>query len=122
MSRTISDYCKQDVEGWNILPDILPDILPNMPNKEISFLRIVDGIHLMVSIKDFGAIECIHVSLAPIRSLKKDWTDDDHMGHIFDITYEVIKSFFGDRQFLRTPDDPDHTLVKHYFYVFNQDE
>lgn len=122
MSRIISDYCKQDVEGWNILPDILPNFTnSNMPNKEISFLRIVDGVHLMASIKNYGDMECIHVSLAPIRTLRKDWTEEDHIGHIFDIAYEVIKSFFGAKQFLRKPDSPDHPLVKHYFYVFDNE-
>ncbi len=118
MSRIISDYCNSNVDGWNLLPDILK---PQENESSCGFMRIKDGIHLMASIKDYGDMQCIHVSLAPIRTLRKDWTEEDHVGHIFDIAYEVIKSFFGDKQFLRTPDSPDHPLVKHYIYFFDNE-
>ena len=122
MKNPIATYCCQEVEGWNKLPDSL--VLPRLGEEEFTcgFFREEDGIHFLATVTEFDNLTLIHVSIAPIRFFKKDWTDEDHMGHIFDVTPEVIKSFFGDRSFMRQPDDPRRPQVKHYFSILEAQE
>jgi hypothetical protein len=118
----IANYCEQQVEGWQKLPVFLNLVIAGNEEFSCSFLRQSDGVHLMASVKDLNALNTIHVSLAPIRSCRKDWTDEEHGGHIFDVAAEVIESFFPGRKFLRQPDDELRPQVKHYFSILEANE
>ncbi len=118
----IANYCKQQVEGWDKLPEFMNFAPPGEEDFCCSFLRRADGIQMLASVKDLNALNTIHVSLAPIRDCRKDWTDDEHNGHIFDVAFEVVESFFPGRRFARQPDDPRRPQVKHYFAILEANE
>lgn len=120
--KPISFYCKQEVQGWDELPNFMTLALPGEENYSCSFVRQADGIQMIASIKFLNNLNTIHVSLAPLRSCRKDWTEEEHNGHVFDVTSEVIDSFFPGRKFARQPDDPRRPRVKHYFTVLNFSE
>jgi hypothetical protein len=115
----ISTYCKQDVPGWEKLPPILT--IPINGNEDLTcgYVRLNDGIHIMASVRYLDSINkhYIHVSIAPIRPLRMDWTDEEHNGHIFDVTNEVLKIFFDDRKFVQQPQDTRRPEVKHYYSI-----
>lgn len=121
-TKPISTYCKQEVDGWNCLPASM--VLAALGDEEFccGFLRESDGAHMMASVKDLGAIKVIHVSIAPIRFYKKDWSDEEHQRHLFANTPEIVASFFGNRPFARKPDDPRRPEVKHYFAILEANE
>ena len=122
MSRKpISTYCRQEVEGWDKLP---PQMVVAPPGEEefyCGFMR-KDGVHLMASVKDYGRLQTVHVSLAPVRFYRPDLTDEEHLEYIYEVTPDVVESFFGDRRFARQPDDPRRPQVKHYFAVLEAHE
>jgi hypothetical protein len=121
-TKPIATYCLQEVDGWQKLP---PTMVLCPPGKELSycgFLRERDGVHFMASVKDLGAIQRLHVSIAPIRFYRQDWTDEEHQDHLFDISPEVIESFFPGRRFSLMPDDPRAPHVRHYFAILEADE
>ena len=86
------------------------------------FLRESDGAHVMASIKDLGRLQTIHVSIAPIRFYRPDWTDEEHQRELFAVTPDIIETFFGERRFARQPDDPRRPGVKHYFAILEANE
>ena len=110
--KPIATYCKQDLVGWLKMPDASH---PGEEEFTCGFLRLSDGIHMLASVKDINGLHILHVSLTPIRICRKDWTDEEHNGHLFDITSEVIESFFPGRRFAQTPADPRKPEMKHYF-------
>lgn len=123
MSRKpISTYCRQEVEGWDKLP---PEMVLAPAGEEefyCGFMRRHDGVHLMASVKDYGSLQTVHVSLAPVRFYRPDLTTEEHLEYIYDITPDAVESFFGDRRFARQPDDPRRPEVKHYFAVLEAHE
>lgn len=120
--KPIATYCKQEVAGWDRLPDFMTMAFPGEEDYSCSFIRQSDGIQMLASVKDLNVLNTIHVSLAPIRSCRKDWTEEEHSGHIFDIAAEVVESFFPGRRFARQPDDPRRPQVKHYFAILEANE
>ena len=120
--KPISTYCRQEVEGWNKLPDAMVLPLPGEEEFCCGFIREEDGVHLMVTLDDLNSLTIIHISLAPIRFYKKDWTDEEHLDHIFNVTPDIVETFFGNRKFARQPDDPRRPQVKHYFAILEVNE
>lgn len=113
--KPIVAYCKQDVEGWLKLPNAINAAPPGEEEFTCGFLRQSDGVHMLASVKTLNDFNFIHVSLTPIRVFRQDWTDEEHSGHLFDIAFEAIKSFFPDRKFAQQPVDPRRPEMKHYF-------
>jgi hypothetical protein len=106
MRKPISTYCRQEVEGWNTLPPSMVVAPPGEEDFYCGFIRESDGVHLMASVKDYGKLQTIHVSLGPIRYYRPDLSDAEHEQLVFDATYDVVQCFFGERRFARQPDDP----------------
>jgi len=122
MRKPISTYCLQEVDGWNKLP---PSMVLAPPGEEAfycAFIREKDGVHLLASVKDYGKLLTIHVSLGPIRYYRPDLTDEEHEQYVFDVTPKVVECFFGDRRFARQPDDPRKPNLKHWFAVLEEGE
>lgn len=105
------NYCIQEVPGWSKLPPLLPD------EDQCTFICVEYGMHFLTSIKNYGALQYIHVSIASVRSLRLDLTEQQHLDLIFDATVEAIEKFFPKRQFARMPEDIKRPQVKHYFSV-----
>lgn len=120
--KPISEYCQQEVAGWYAIPELTMTIFPGEEEFSCVFFRESDAIQFLATVKDHNGLRVIHASLAPIRSVRKDWTDEEHNGHIFDVAFEVLKSFFPGRKFLRQPDDPRRPQVKHYFSILKANE
>jgi hypothetical protein len=120
IKKPISVYCKQQMDGWQRLSDdFINAIYPLNTEYTCGFVRLEDGIQMMASIKCFNGISTIHVTLAPIRDYRPDWTDEEHVGHIFDIASKLISSFFPDRKFAQQPNDPRNLKAKHYFSILD---
>ena len=120
--KPIATYCKQEVAGWDIFPALSDAIFPGEEEFSNVFIRQSDGLQLLATVKDYDALKIIHVSLAPIRTCRPDWTDEEHNGHIFDVASEVVESFFPGRKFARQPDDSRRPQVKHYFTVLEDQD
>lgn len=125
--KPIATYCKQEVPGWDNLQQFTSAMFSTDKDFTCIFLRQSDGIQFLASVKDLNPLfkdplHIIHVSLAPVRGLRTDWTDEEHGGHIFDISTEVINSFFPGRRFTRKPDDLRNPHVKHYFSTLENNE
>lgn len=120
--KPIAAYCKQEVEGWERFSDEMNCTHPGEEEYTCSFFRRSDGITLMASVKNLNVLNLIHISLCPLRCFRKDWSDEEHCGHMFDVTFEVVNSFFPGRKFARQPDDPRSPQMKHYFAILEANE
>ena len=121
MVRKIATYCRQEAEGWDKFPAYLVPSPPGEEDLYCGFMR-KDGAHMMASVKDYGRLQTIHVSIGPIYSLRPDLTPEELKDYLFSITPEVIETFFGERRFAKQPDDPRKPDVKHYFSVLEVGE
>lgn len=119
--KPIATYCKQEMLGWDKLPSSSPD---NAISAEFScgFIRCKDGIHLMASVKDFEILNVIHLSVGPIKSLNPTLSDQEWEKHILSSVRSIANDFFGERDFVRRPDDPRKPSVKHYISVLGVNE
>ena len=102
----IEKYCKTAVAGWKRMPAIAPSMF--------SFIRN-DGININASIKAIDGNAVLHASISPIRSLQPNMTPEEHEEYCLAQVRIVFPCFFGNREFTRMPNDPQHEHVKHYF-------
>lgn len=119
--KPIAAYCKQEVHGWNKLPQLVPS-LPGEEGYTCSFLNDVLGLHMLASVKDVGVMQVIHLSLAPVKSFDHGMSNEDWNQRIFANMADIAESFFPGRQFARQPDDPRRPSVIHYFAILGVDE
>ena len=119
--KPIATYCKQEMLGWDKLP---PEIMALPGDEEFScgFIRRKDGLHLMASVKDFDVLNVIHLSVGPIKSLNPTLSDQEWEKYILSSVCSIAKDFFGERDFVRRPDDPRKPSVKHYISVLGVNE
>lgn len=115
--KPITTYCKQQVEGWNPLP-----AMNSMFPEQLNFINDKEGIQLMTSIKDYGVLQVIHVSIGQVRTLRPDLTEEQLAENIRERTPHIINDFFGHRGFAMQPDDPRRPTVKHYFSILEVGE
>lgn len=109
----IKDYCKQDVDGWHPMPTMLNFAPKGQEDNTCAFLH-PDGIHLLASIKNWGNMNVIHVSIGPINGISKLSRDElDKL--IMRETPFILDSFFGDREFTIQPADPRRPELTHYY-------
>jgi hypothetical protein len=93
MRLPIAEYCKQQVKGWS---PVSPKICLAPPGEVpffCSFINEQNGIHMMASIRDYGKLQYIHVSIAPIRFFLPNKTNQEHQNLILDSAFEIIKIF-----------------------------
>lgn len=100
-------------EGWHNLEGIVA---------EYSFFNYDLGLQIVMSIDNHGFLNCIHVSIAPIRSLKKCSSEKEYEKLIVMNAPEIIHSFFGDREFARAPNDARYPTNKHFFALLKENE
>lgn len=113
--KQVIDYLvNKEVSGWVYLGNLIPE--------HPSYLHSEDGIQMIFSFKDFGLLRSIHVSLCPIRGMKKDLTDQDHELLVIEKSAAIIESFFGDRDFAKNPSDPRAPLNKNFFALLKENE
>jgi hypothetical protein len=119
--KPISVYCEQEVDGWVKLPVFLNMAFPGQEDYTCSFLNQKEGIHLLASVKDFGVLQQVHVSLAPIMAYRKDKTESEMVEEIVYRAGDIIQEFFGDLDFCRAPDDQRRPSVKHFFHIIDKE-
>ena len=110
--KNIKDYVNSNVEGWNEL-----EFLP-----EYSFLNPKLGLQVIMTIDNHGFLNCIHLSIAPVRHYKVCSSDEEYEKHIIRNAADIINAFFGKRQFARAPNDEKNPTNKHFFALLNEDE
>lgn len=119
--KPIATYCRQEAEGWDKLPPHMVLCPPGDEPFYCAFLR-KDGVHMMARVADYGVLKNIHVSIGPIRSCRPDLNDEEMADYLYQVTPEVIETFFGERRFARQPDDARKPEVKHYFAILEANE
>ena len=119
--KPISVYCKQEVEGWAKLPVFMNLVSPGQEDYSCGFLNDKQGIHFLASVKDFGVLQQIHVSLAPIMYYRPDKTESEMVEEIVYQAGDIIEKFFGDLDFCRAPDDQRRPSVKHFFHIIDKE-
>lgn len=99
-------------------------MLPNFINEEnhVGFISRTYGVNFIASLKDYGALQCIHVSLTPIRSLRPNWSDKYHEEYMMANASDIVQTFMGNRKFARQPDDARRPSMRHYFSVLGENE
>lgn len=120
--KPIAAYCDQGVPGWNKLPELFVQAYPGEEDFSCGFLNSELGLHMMASVKDFGVLHVIHLSLGPIKSFDPSLSEAEWAVRIQDNAFSIAESFFPGRTFARQPDDPRKPDVKHYFAVLGADE
>lgn len=112
MTRRIEDYLTRVPPGWDEL------IIPMIPESR-NFICREKGVQVVVGIKE-TPLPVIHVSVAPVYSLKADLSPAKLRMHILLNVGSIIAEFFGQRKFAMQPDDPRKPDVKHYFHVLEE--
>ena len=120
--KPVREYIVGVPQGWTEIPTKL--LIGTVIEEQeapffCSYLR-KDGIQLTVSVRDYGSLRVIHISFAPVYRAKKDQTQEEIDGHLFDEVYNITKGFFGDRKFLRQPNTPGRPEIKHFFHVLEE--
>lgn len=112
MRNPISHYCKDELFGWHRIP------VDNILDKKFSccFFRD-DGVQLTATVRDTGSVQLIHVSLAPIKSMRPKLQMDELVQEILSETYDILQYFFPDKKFVKAPNDTHAPYVKHYFTI-----
>ena len=110
--KKIEDYVNIP-EDWHALGNIVP---------EYSFFNYDLGLQIIMSIDNHGFLNCIHVSIAPIRSLKKCSSEKEYEELIVRKAPEIIHSFFGEREFARAPSDSKNPTNKHFFALMKEND
>ena len=90
--------------------ELLPD--------QLAFINAQEGIQLLADVKDYGRLQVIHVSLAPIHTVPTPPTVEELLYQ----TAEILQLFFGDRGFAMQPDDLRNPKQKHYFSILEEGE
>lgn len=120
--KPISSYCKQEVVGWNRLPPEMVMARSGEEDFSCGFINSVLGLHMMASVKDFGVLQVIHLSIGPIKSYDSSLTNEEWERRIYANVVDIAETFFPRRQFARQPDDARKPDVKHYFAILGVDE
>lgn len=119
----IADYLVQsEPVGWVKFPNFVETpagyVAAEHPPESCAYLRERDGIHFMATIRNFGVLSVIHISIGPVKYYRpKDESSEDLEEYLVEVSPEVAQTFFGDRQFARQPNDTRKPDVKHYFSV-----
>ena len=119
--KPISNYCLQPDEEWHKLPIEFCAVLPNEEPYTIGFVNKEYGFHFMASVKHLEEHCCIHVSLALLRVWKSEWSEEEHLGHLFDNAHKILNLFFPGWKFERMPDAPGINFVKHYIAMIHDE-
>lgn len=98
----ISDLCKREVDGWDRM---------NFPG-QMCFIHRDYGMSLHASVKEAGTL---HVSIAPVRTLREDLSHEEHCFLMLEKTPEILTAFFDKRTFRRMPQSPMKPNANHYF-------
>lgn len=113
----IDSYCVAKAEGWD---EVRSNLLLLDYNSKC-FIRRTDGVQVLMTVKDggkrFDNKIIIHLTIAIVPSLRPESSDEDSIGHIFDIEQEIFKTFFNDRKFAKAPKDSNNWMVRHYYSV-----
>lgn len=120
--KPIASYCRQEVVGWHKLP---PEMVLAHPGEEefsCGFFNTVAGLHMMASVKDFGVLQVLHLSVGKISSYDPTMTAEEWDQRIYANVVDIAETFFPGRQFARQPDTPNQPSVKHYFAILGVDE
>lgn len=118
--KSISVYCKQEVEGWIKLPDELNFARPGMEQYTSGFINPEKAIHFLASVKTEGLLQMCYVSIAPFNAIKPEKPRKEIIEQIVLEAKEIIQSFFGDMQFSKAPDTVND--AKNFFSILDNNE
>ena len=115
MKKLVTDYLvTKEVEGWVFMDSIIPD--------HFGYFHVEDGLQIIFSIKDYGLLNILHVSVNPVRNMRKDLTDKEHEVLIIEKAPSIVRAFFGERDFAKKPSDPRNPIAKNFFALLGIDE
>lgn len=109
----ISDFLKKDSDSeWSVFPNIyMKMMLPQEDHHLISYINKKDGLQVIATMlygqnitdSDFSNLElsysdvtdyhCIHISISPLRSLRQDLTDEQHVDLVANQSASLIDKF-----------------------------
>ena len=98
----ISNFCAQEADGWEEVPKKYLVCSPGEEDLTCSFSRR-DGVHMLASVID---LTTIHVTIASIMSFRPELSQQEMKSYLLEVVPEVFRTFFGNRQYTRQPDDP----------------
>jgi hypothetical protein len=115
--KPITYYYKK-VDGWDEFPNVW---FPFLKEGEGEYFRSFGnrslGIQMTVdTLRVLNDKVILHVSMAPIFSLREDITKEALIEEISEKASNILVSFFGDLKFERMPDDPKSPHVRHYYH------
>lgn len=122
MRKPISTYCIQEAAGWDTLP---PNMVVAPLGEEAfycAFMRRTDGVHVMASVKDYGRLNTVHLSVGPIKFYRPEFTDAQWEEYLVGVSGEVVTTFFPSRKFFMAPADERKPDVRHYFSILEDHE
>jgi hypothetical protein len=121
--KPIATYCKQNVSGWDdVTKYVAKESGYNNNDCFCSFANPVSGLNFVASVRDLGVLNIIHVTIAPLRVIRPEWTDEQWQDFIVISAKSIIGDFFPGRDFAKQPDDPRKPDAKHYFAVIGVNE
>jgi len=113
MRKPINEYCRQEALGWHKMP--VTFAAPVGEEEYTCVFARNDGIQFCATVKECPKV--IHVTLAPVKSLRLEMDMNELVKYVQDEAAEVLETFFGTRVFLKAPDDKRYPNAKHYFHM-----
>jgi hypothetical protein len=115
-------YCVKDPPGWMPMPQVIEALYPSSQQHLACCYIRQDGIQMTADLKDYGALQVIHLSLGPVKYFRPELNEQEWEEFLILSAYEVANTFFPGRKFARQPDDERKPNVKHFFAVLEAHE
>ncbi len=107
--KDIAEYVNHKVDGWAETM-----LLPG----QLVFINAQEGIQLTTDVKDYGKLQVIHASIAPLHTIDTPPTVEE----LFFRTAEILQLFFGNRGFAQQPLDERRPEMRHYFSILEKED
>lgn len=115
--KPISTYCKQEVPGWELLPEKMLFCEEGKEAFSCSFINKDEGIQFLASVKESDQGDYILASIGQLSFLRRDLTRDQLAKNIDALTPIILKSFFGNRGFAEQEKLSKSTIKHHVSMV-----
>ena len=112
MIKPILSYCNTMLEGWEQVPDELIYPGPEGRGYTTAFWN-KKGLHVLCSVKEFP-VDHIHVSIGIMMSMAQGKTEAQLIEEGILDAPEILEDLFGDRQFVKMPNDDRMPSMRHY--------
>lgn len=93
---------------------------PGQEEYTCAYFNQSEGIQMIASIRDTGALQLIHVSIGQINFFRPDLTESELYEYTLDQAPDILDLFFPGRGFARQPDDPRKPTLHHYFSIIEE--